>query len=109
MKGVYNGEEAVKAIDMAADGEYDLILMDIQMPVMNGYEATRRIRNMDREYAKKVPIYALSANAFEEDIRKAMDCGMNGHIAKPIQLEILYSVLRQVMISKNFSVKGVCW
>lgn len=101
MKGVYNGEEAVKAIEMADDWEYDIVLMDIQMPVMNGYEATRRIRSIDREYAKVVPIYALSANAFDEDIRKAVVSGMDGHIAKPVQLEILYNVIRQVKLNKK--------
>lgn len=101
MKGVYNGREAVEAVSKAADGEFDAVLMDIQMPVMNGYEATRQIRGINREYAKQLPIYALSANAFDEDIRKAIASGMNGHIAKPVQLDILYGVLRQIRLMKK--------
>ena len=101
MKGVYNGKEAVEAVSKAADGEFDAVLMDIQMPVMNGYEATRQIRGINREYAKQLPIYALSANAFDEDIRKAITSGMNGHIAKPVQLDILYSILRQIRLMKK--------
>lgn len=81
---VWNGKEAVDRIGSVEDGYYDLIFMDIQMPLMDGYEATRAIRAMDREYAKKIPILAMSANAFAEDVQKSKACGMNDHLAKPI-------------------------
>ncbi|ULQ60229.1 response regulator [Brucepastera parasyntrophica] len=79
-----NGEEGVKLFAGSAENYYDLILMDIQMPVMNGYEATRQIRAMDRKDAKKVPVIAMTADAFSEDIDLALKAGMNSHIAKPI-------------------------
>ena len=75
--------------------EYPLILMDIQMPVMDGYEATRRIRALDRPDASTVGIVAMSANAFAEDVRKSRQCGMNDHLSKPLDTEKLYEVLNQ--------------
>lgn len=85
-----NGQEAVNKFQAAATGYYDMILMDIQMPVMNGYEATRSIRRLDRPDAATIPILAMTANAFSEDIVAAMEAGMNGHIAKPIDVQALY-------------------
>ncbi len=93
----FDGSEAVKAVQESPDGYYDLIFMDIQMPVMDGCEATRQIRSMEREDAKKIPIYAVSANAFAEDVKNAMDSGMNGHIAKPVDWESIDKVLNQYL------------
>ena len=84
-----NGEEAVRCFKKSTPGHYALILMDIQMPLMNGYEATRAIRALSRSDAKTVPIIAMTADAFVEDIRNAEAAGMNGHIAKPIDFEML--------------------
>ena len=78
------------------EGYYDLIFMDIQMPVMDGYEATRQIRGMDREDVGGIPIFALSANALAEDVQNSLEAGMNGHIAKPVDLESIERVLGQV-------------
>lgn len=89
-----NGQEA---LDMFRDSEpewYDAVLMDLRMPVMDGLEATRCIRNLDREDAKTVPIIALTANAFESDIRQSLDAGMNAHLAKPAEAEELYHTIR---------------
>ncbi len=88
-----NGKEAVERF-LAAGSEYAIILMDVQMPVMDGYEATRRIRESGKEGAGTVPIWAMTANTFAEDIRKAKEAGMNGHIAKPIDINALMQVLR---------------
>ncbi len=93
----FDGSEAVKAVQESPDGYYDLIFMDIQMPVMDGCEATRQIRSMERDDAKKIPIYAVSANAFAEDVKNAMDSGMNGHIAKPVDWESIDKVLNQYL------------
>jgi CheY-like chemotaxis protein len=92
-----NGQEAVERIKQAMERDYDLILMDIQMPVMNGYEATRAIRALDAPL-HDIPIIALTANAFEEDKKNARDAGMNSHIAKPINIEQLDAVLEQFLI-----------
>ncbi|MCR4697813.1 MAG: response regulator [Bacilli bacterium] len=92
-----NGQEAVERIKQAMERDYDLILMDIQMPVMNGYEATKAIRALDAPL-HDIPIIALTANAFEEDKKNALDAGMNSHIAKPINVEQLDAVLEQFLI-----------
>ena len=84
-----NGREGVDAVAAHEDGYYDVVLMDIQMPVMNGYEATRAIRALDTPAARTLPIIAMSANAYEEDIRDALAAGMDGHIAKPFEPEAL--------------------
>ncbi len=92
--------DGLKAVEMFASspcGYYDLIFMDIQMPVMDGYEATRRIRGMDREDAGSLPIFAMSANAFAEDVENSLLAGMNGHIAKPIDLDSIEKVLVQYL------------
>lgn len=88
-----NGQEAIERFICSSEGYYDLILMDIQMPIMDGYTATRKIRSSDHIDAKKVPILALTANAFKEDIQLAIDAGMNGHVSKPIDLNVLYQTL----------------
>lgn len=89
-----DGSRAVEMIRKSAEGEYDCILMDINMPVMDGYEATKLIRSMDRPDAKTIPIYAMTANAFSEDVTAALNAGMNGHIAKPIETMVLYQTLK---------------
>ena len=88
-----NGQMAVEAFAQSAPGEYQLILMDVQMPVMNGYDATRAIRKLDHSMARTVPIVAMTANAFAEDIRDALESGMNAHVAKPIDMEDRKSVV----------------
>ena len=90
---VESGQQAVKAFSSAPAGTFSVILMDLRMPGMNGYEAAARIRMMDREDAKTIPIYALSADVYEEDVRRAENAGMTGHIAKPIRPETLYDTL----------------
>ena len=84
---------AVDMMQRAADGQYDLILMDIQMPKMNGYDAIRAIRAIGREYCRQVPIVAMTANAFADDVIAARNAGMDGHIAKPLDLDMLARVL----------------
>lgn len=94
-----DGSIAVEMVEQSAPGYYDLILMDVQMPIMNGYEATRAIRSMeDKELASTV-IIAMTANAFEEDKKAALEAGMNDHIAKPIDIEVLFEVLGKVCSS----------
>ncbi len=93
-----DGREALNKMESAADGYYDMVFMDIQMPVMNGYEATRAIRAIDRNYLKKVPIIAMTANAFAEDVEAARDVGMNQHIAKPIDFNQLMLVLNTWLV-----------
>ena len=90
-----DGVEAVDKLVACADGYYDMILMDIQMPKMNGYDAARAIRAMDRHYCKQVPIVAMTANAFAEDVYAAKTAGMNEHIAKPLDLSTLARILKK--------------
>ena len=92
-----NGKTAVEIMEKAAPGQYDLILMDIQMPVMDGYEATRRIRALSDKEKASVPIVAMTANAFEDDRKNALNAGMNGHIAKPLDLPKLFRVLSELV------------
>lgn len=82
------------------EGEFDAILMDVQMPVMNGYDATRAIRKLTRKDADEIPIIAMTANAFAEDEKEALNAGMNIHLAKPIDIERLKKVIRQYVIKK---------
>ena len=89
-----NGCEAVKK---AQSKRYDAILMDIQMPVMNGYEATRAIRRLEDKHLANVPIIAMTANAFQEDKQKALQEGMDGHVAKPLNVDVLMAVLRETL------------
>ena len=88
-----NGQIAVDMISRSEPGYYQLVLMDIQMPVMNGYEATKAIRRLENKKLASIPIFAMSANAFEEDRRESLKCGMNGHIAKPIDIDRLLDTL----------------
>ena len=90
---VENGQLAVERFAASAEGEFDAILMDVQMPVMNGYEAARAIRLLEREDSKLIPIIAMTANAFAEDVKDAMDAGMDAHIAKPIDISLLKRTL----------------
>lgn len=92
-----DGRQAVQAFGKAAPGVYDAVLMDIQMPGMNGYEAARAIRGLARPDAKSIPIIAMTANAFAEDVQAALDAGMNAHVAKPIDLELLRATLSRVL------------
>ena len=84
----------------AKEGEFDAILMDVQMPVMNGYEATKAIRALNRKDAEKIPIIAMTANAFAEDEKDALDAGMNVHLAKPIDVALLKKVIRQYLLER---------
>ena len=93
----WNGQEAVEIFEKSRSGEFDVILMDIMMPVMNGYEATKRIRSLDREDAKVIPIIAMTANAFTEDRLRAKEAGMNEHIAKPVDTKLLIKVINELM------------
>ena len=92
-----NGQIAVDMMKKAERGYYQMILMDVQMPVMNGYEATRIIRRLKDKGGASIPILAMTANAFEEDKREAMKCGMNGHIAKPIDIEKLIETMGKIL------------
>ena len=83
---LWNAVEAVEKMEQSAPGQYDLILMDVQMPRMDGYEATRRIRALPDPRKAGIPIFAMTANAFEEDKQNALNAGMNGHIAKPLDM-----------------------
>ncbi len=92
-----NGKTAVEMLKASKPGYYKLVLMDIQMPVMDGYEATRAIRQLDDDEISNIPIVAMTANAFDEDRKKAFECGMNSHIAKPVDVEILFDTLKKIL------------
>ena len=91
-----NGEEILKTFEQSAPGDYDMILMDVQMPVMNGYEATRAIRRSSHELAKTIPIIAMTANAFSEDIQHSLAAGMNAHVSKPVERKVLEKTIRSI-------------
>ena len=93
----WNGQEAVELFEKSRPGEFDVILMDIMMPVMNGYEATKMIRSLDREDAKVIPIIAMTANAFAEDRLRAKEAGMNEHIAKPVDAKLLVKIIHKLV------------
>lgn len=99
----WNGKEAVEMFAAAKEGTYEAVLMDVQMPVMNGYEAVKAIRLLKHPQAASMPIYAMTANAFSEDVSAALNAGMNGHIAKPIDTEALYQILYKAVNEKIIS------
>jgi signal transduction histidine kinase/CheY-like chemotaxis protein len=92
-----DGVEAVERFSESSEGYYDCIMMDVRMPRMNGYDATRRIRGMDRVDAASVPVYAMTADAFNDDVKASVECGMNGHLAKPMELGILVDTLKEAL------------
>ena len=98
---VTDGKEAFELFQRSQPGEYDMILMDVQMPVMNGYEATRAIRSCDHPMAKVIPIVAMTANAFAEDVKNALDAGMSAHVSKPVDLKELTKTLLQLKESQD--------
>ena len=91
-----NGEEILKVFEQSAPGDYDMILMDIQMPVLNGYEATKAIRRSSHKLAKTIPIIAMTANAFSEDIQHSLAAGMNAHVSKPVEMKVLEKTIRSI-------------
>ena len=96
-----DGAVAVEKVRASASGYYDLILMDIQMPVMNGYEAAKAIRSLANPELAAIPMIAMTANAFEEDRQAALQAGMNGHLAKPVETDKMFALLREIMESRR--------
>ena len=96
-----NGAESLGKVSASKPGDYNMVLMNIQMPVMDGYEATRRIRLLDNSELSSIPIIAMTANAFDEDRKAALECGMNGFISKPLDLKELIQVLNSVLDKKQ--------
>ena len=94
-----NGKRVLEAFEQSAPGDYDMILMDVQMPVMNGYEATKAIRRSSHELAKTIPIIAMTANAFSEDIQHSLAAGMNAHVSKPVEMKVLEKTIRSIKSS----------
>ena len=101
-----NGEEILKAFEQSAPGDYDMILMDIQMPVLNGYEATKAIRRSSHKLAKTVPIIAMTANAFSEDIQHSLAAGMNAHVSKPVEMKVLEKTIRSIKSGGGYRTAG---
>ena len=98
IKRVVNGKECVEEFYNAPSGTYDAIIMDIMMPVMNGYEATMAIRRLNKPEARKIPIIALSCQSFDEDIKKSFESGMNAHVSKPINIDKFIMQLKTLLI-----------
>ncbi len=96
-----NGRLAVERFQCSQAGEFDAILMDVQMPVMNGHEAARAIRALDREDAERIPIIAMTANAFAEDEKAALDAGMSAHVAKPLDVALLKKTIGRLLKGKD--------
>jgi CheY-like chemotaxis protein len=96
-----DGAEAVDMIKDAPDGYYDLVLMDIQMPNLDGYEATKQIRSLDDKVKACIPIVAVTANAFEDDRKAALEVGMNAHLAKPYDIQAIVETLRMLMTDQQ--------
>ncbi len=92
-----NGLIALNKFEASEPYYYDAVLMDMRMPEMDGLESTRRIRSLDREDAKEIPIIALTANAFDEDVQRSLQAGMNAHLSKPVEPEKLYSTLEDLI------------
>ena len=103
-----NGEEILKTFEQSAPGDYDMILMDVQMPVMNGYEATKAIRRSSHELAKTIPIIAMTANAFSEDIQHSLAAGMNAHVSKPVEMKVLEKTIRSIKSGGGYRTAGHC-
>ena len=101
-----NGEEILKAFEQSAPGDYDMILMDVQMPVMNGYEATKAIRRSSHKLAKTIPIIAMTANAFSEDIQHSFAAGMNAHVSKPVEMKVLEKTIRSIKSGGGYRTAG---
>ncbi|MCC2232369.1 response regulator [Lachnospiraceae bacterium CLA-AA-H215] len=101
-----NGEEILKAFEQSVPGDYDMILMDVQMPVMNGYEATKAIRRGSHELAKKIPIIAMTANAFSEDIQHSLAAGMNAHVSKPVEMKVLKKTIKSIKSGGGYRTAG---
>ena len=101
-----NGEEILKVFEQSAPGDYDMILMDIQMPVLNGYEATKAIRRSSHELAKTIPIIAMTANAFSEDIQHSLAAGMNAHVSKPVEMKVLEKTIRSIKSGGGYRTAG---
>ena len=97
MTKTWDGQEVVELFRNSELGEFDVILMDIMMPVMNGYETTKMIRSLDREDAKAIPIIAMTANAFTEDRIRAKEAGMDEHVAKPVDVDLLIKVIHKLV------------
>ena len=93
-----NGQEAVEMLTASVPGHYDLVLMDVQMPVMNGYDASRAIRALSDPEIARVPIIAMTANAFSEDVKAAREAGMDGHVAKPLDIASMVVTLRNALV-----------
>ena len=96
-----NGEECINAVELNEPGYFDAVLMDIRMPVMDGLAATKRLRSNGREDCKKLPIIAMTANAFEEDVKKTLEAGMDAHLAKPIEPALMFETLAECIAGKN--------
>ncbi|MDE5593112.1 MAG: response regulator, partial [Clostridiales bacterium] len=96
-----NGREAVEAFEASPPDKYDVIFMDIQMPIMDGYEATRLIRACAHERAKTIPIIAMTANAFDDDVKAALESGMNAHLAKPVDMTKLKQLVAKYVQKKD--------
>ena len=92
-----NGKIALEKFQASPEGYYDAILMDIRMPEMDGLTATSRIRELDREDAKKIPIIALTANAFDEDVQSSLQAGLDAHLSKPVEPDSLFSTLEELI------------
>ena len=97
-----NGKRVLEAFEQSAPGDYDMILMDVQMPVMNGYEATKAIRRSSHELAMTIPIIAMTANAFSEDIQHSLAAGMNAHVSKPVEMKVLEKTIRSIKSGGGF-------
>ena len=102
-----NGERVLETFEKSAPGDYDMILMDVQMPVMNGYEATKAIRRSSYELAKKIPIIAMTANAFSEDIQHSLATGMNAHVSKPVEMKVLEKTIRNIKSGGGIEVQVI--
>jgi CheY-like chemotaxis protein len=96
-----NGQQAIEKFNSSPEGHYNIIMMDIQMPVLDGYEAAKRIRALDRADAKTVPIIAMTAHAYKEDVDQALSAGMNGHLSKPIDKSALMETVGKIIKNKE--------